>query len=177
MKILVGSKNPGKVEGARVAFEKYFENVEAVGLSAPSDVSEQPVDDEILEGAKNRVLNLVKYANQNNIEVDYFVAVESGMTNRLGKWIIINIAYIQDKNGNVGVGTSAGFPIPERLVEKIKSETLGNVMDKLFDKTNLHSGTGGVGLLTHGKITRIDLNTQAFIMALTQFVNNKIWCE
>ena len=28
MKILMGTKNPGKIEGARQAFEKYFENVE-----------------------------------------------------------------------------------------------------------------------------------------------------
>ena len=26
MKILMGTKNPGKIEGARQAFEKYFDN-------------------------------------------------------------------------------------------------------------------------------------------------------
>ena len=177
MKVLVGSKNPGKIEGAKIALEKYFENVEAIGVKVPSDVSEEPVDDEILEGARNRVFGLIEYAKENNLDVDFFIAVESGMTNRLGKWMITNVAFIQDKNGDTGFGTSASFPVPERMVEKIKKETLGTVMDELFDKTNLHSGTGGVGLLTHGEITRIDLNTQAFVMALTQFVNDKIWCE
>ena len=28
MKILMGTKNPGKIEGAKQAFEKYFDNVE-----------------------------------------------------------------------------------------------------------------------------------------------------
>ena len=28
MKILIGTKNPGKIEGARQAFEKYFDSVE-----------------------------------------------------------------------------------------------------------------------------------------------------
>ena len=177
MKVLVGSKNPGKIEGARLALEKYYENVEAFGVKVPSNVSEEPVDDEILEGARNRVFGLVEYAKENNIDADYFMAVESGMSNRLGKWMITNVAFVQDKNGATGFGTSASFPVPERLVEKIKSETLGNVMDELFNETNLHSDTGGVGLLTHGVITRIDLNMQAFTMALTQFVNDKIWCE
>ena len=177
MKILVGSKNPGKVEGAKRAFEKYFDNVEAIGVKVPSDVSDEPVDEEIAEGAKNRVLHLVEFAKNNNLDVDYFVAVESGMTNKLGFWQITNVAVVKDKNGLIGIGTSAGFPVPERLVEDVKTRTLGTVMDELFDETNLHSGTGGVGLLTHGEITRIDLNTRAFVMALTQFVNDKLWCE
>ena len=28
MKILMGTKNPGKIQGARESFEKYFDNVE-----------------------------------------------------------------------------------------------------------------------------------------------------
>ena len=28
MKILIGTKNPGKIQGAKEAFEKYFDNVE-----------------------------------------------------------------------------------------------------------------------------------------------------
>ncbi len=28
MKILMGTKNPGKIQGAKEAFEKYFDNVE-----------------------------------------------------------------------------------------------------------------------------------------------------
>ena len=28
MKVLMGTKNPGKIEGAKQAFERYFNNVE-----------------------------------------------------------------------------------------------------------------------------------------------------
>ena len=48
-------------------------------------------------------------------------------------------------------------------------------MDRIFNESDLRSTTGGVGLLTHNIITRIDLNEQAFVMALTQFVNENIW--
>ena len=64
MKILMGTKNPGKIEGARQAFEKYFDNIEIEGISVESEVGNQPVNEEILQGAKNRVKNLKKYAEE-----------------------------------------------------------------------------------------------------------------
>ena len=51
----MGTKNPGKIEGARQAFEKYFDNVEMEGISVSSEVSDQPLNEEIIKGAKNRV--------------------------------------------------------------------------------------------------------------------------
>lgn len=175
MKVLIGTMNAGKIKGAEQALKNYFNDFEIVGIKVPSNVADQPVDDEIYKGAKNRVENLIQYAKQNNIEADLFLAVESGMTNKLGKWVITNIAVIKDKFGYESWGTSASFPIPERLVERIKKESLGTVMDNIFNEGNLHNGTGGIGLLTHEVITRIDLTKQSFIMALTQFINQDVW--
>lgn len=62
MKVLVATKNQGKIEGAKRALENYFNNIEIIGIPVESDVSEQPVNDEIYNGAKNRVNNLKKYA-------------------------------------------------------------------------------------------------------------------
>ncbi len=45
MKILMGTKNPGKIQGAKEAFEKYFDNVEIEGIPVNSDVGEQPIND------------------------------------------------------------------------------------------------------------------------------------
>ena len=61
MKILMGTKNPGKIEGAKQAFEKYFDNVEIEGISVNSDVSNQPLNEEVFQGAKNRVKKLKEY--------------------------------------------------------------------------------------------------------------------
>ena len=58
MKILIGTKNLGKIEGARLAFEKFFNDVEIEGIPVESNVSGQPVNEEILQGAKNRVSNV-----------------------------------------------------------------------------------------------------------------------
>ena len=61
MKILIATKNPGKIEGAKRAFSKYFDGFEIIGVPVSSDVSDEPVNDEILQGAKNRVKNLKKH--------------------------------------------------------------------------------------------------------------------
>lgn len=177
MKVLIGTKNPGKIEGAKRALKNYFDNVEIEGVKAPSDVPDQPVDLDIFNGAHNRIQNLIAHAKENHIKADMFMAVESGITNKLGKWMITNVAVVADNKGNESFGTSASFPVPDKYVNRIISETLGTVMDDIFNETDLRSSTGGVGLLTHDVITRIDLNTQAFVMALTQFVNGKIWID
>ena len=175
MKVLIGTKNPGKIEGAKRAFENYFDDVEVIGIKADSNVSEQPVGKETLLGAKNRVDNLIKYAKENNIKADFFVAIESGITQDLGFWSITNIAVIKNALGEMGVGASESFPVPNKYVKTIINETLAPVMDEIFQKSDLRSTTGGIGLLTHDVLTRMDLNTHAFVMALTPFVNDNLW--
>ena len=52
MKVLIGTKNPGKIQGAKEAFEKYFDNVEIEGISVDSEVGNQPINEDILLGAR-----------------------------------------------------------------------------------------------------------------------------
>ena len=175
MKVLIATKNPGKIEGARRALKHYYKDVEVVGISAPSNVSEQPVGIETFEGAMNRVNNLMAHAKQNHISADLFMAVESGLTSELGFWAISNIAVIKNNKGETSYGASSSFPVPTKYVEDIKTETLGTVMDRIFSETDLRSSTGGIGILTQDVMTRIDLTTEAFLMALTPFINEKTW--
>lgn len=175
MKVLMGTKNPGKLEGAKQAFEKYFDDVEIVGIEVESNVGNQPVNMEILQGAKNRVENLKKYAEENRLEADYFVASEAGITNSLGQWLDYNIAVVESRNGEQSIGSSAGFQIPEKYVQEVIETELGKVMDKIFAGNELSKGNGGIGKLTHGEVSRIDLTRQAFIMALIKFINGEIW--
>lgn len=59
MRVLIATKNQGKIEGAKRALEKYFANIEIQGVPVESNVSEQPVNNEICYGFK-------KYINENN---------------------------------------------------------------------------------------------------------------
>ena len=159
MKILIGTKNPGKIEDAKQAFERYFDNIEIEGIPVNSDVGDQPINEEILKGAKNRVKNLKEYAVNNNIEADFYISSE----------------VIEDSKGFQSVGTSQGFPIPDKYIDEIKETELGKVMDKIFNGKELGKGKGGISFLTKNEVSRIDLTRNAFIMALTRHINEEIW--
>ena len=175
MKVLIGTKNPGKIEGATKAFERYFKDVEVIGIPVSSDVNDQPFDNEVLTGARNRVKNVRKYAKDNNIEADFYIAVEGGITTSLGTIIELNIAVVEDKEGFQSVGTSQGFPIPEKYMDDIKATDFGTVMDKILNGNGKKKRKGGIGILTHDQVSRIDITENAFIMALTSHINGNIW--
>lgn len=175
MKILIGTKNPGKIEGAKQAFEKYFDNVDIEGIQVSSNVGDQPINEEILQGAKNRVKNLKEYAINNNIEADFYISSEGGITNLLGEWIDINVVVIEDSKGFQSIGTSQGFPIPDKYLDEIKQTELGKVMDKIFNGKELGKGKGGINFLTKDEVSRIDLVKNAFIMALVSHINGDTW--
>ena len=140
MKVLIGTKNPGKIEGAKQALSKYFkDNFEITGIAVDSNVPEQPVNEDIFLGAKNRVKNLINYAKQNNIEADMYFAIESGISNQLGSWAIINYALIEDKFGYQSFATGPVFPVPNKYVDKIISSSLGLLMDNLFNANGLNT--------------------------------------
>lgn len=176
MKVLIATKNQGKIAGAKKALLNYFDNIEIEGIPVESNVGEQPVNDDIYIGAKNRVKNLKEYAQKNNIDADLFLSIESGINNVLGRWMITNIAVIEDNNNFESYGTSPSFPVPDRLVKDIIDTDLSQVMNKIFTKDDeRHNKGGGIQLLTHDKISRIDLTELAFIMALTKYINDNKW--
>ena len=52
MKVLIATKNQGKIEGAKKALEHYFRDVEIIGVPVESNVPDQPVNKEIYDEAK-----------------------------------------------------------------------------------------------------------------------------
>lgn len=176
MKVLIATKNQGKIEGAKRALCNYFDNVEIQGIPVNSNVGEQPVNDDIYIGAKNRVKNLKTYCAQNNIEADLYLSIESGIHNLLGRWMITNIAVIEDNNDFESYGTSPSFPVPDKYVKDIIDTELSEVMNKIFTKDDdRHNKGGAIQLLTHNKLSRIDLTEMAFVMALTKYINKDKW--
>ena len=159
-----------------MCLSNYFDNIQIDGIAVESDVSDQPVNNDIYIGAKNRVKNLKKYAKENNIKADLYLSIESGINNLLGRWMITNIAVIEDDDKFESYGTSPSFPVPDRLVQEIIDTDLSQVMNKIFEKDDeRHNKGGGIQLLTHDKISRIDLTEAAFIMALTKYINSNNW--
>lgn len=176
MKVLIATKNQGKIEGAKRALQHYFKDIEIQGIPVNSDVPDQPVNNDIYKGAKNRVKNLKKYAKDNNINADLFLSIESGINNLLGRWMITNISVIEDNNSFESYGASPSFPVPDNLVQKVLDTNLSEAMDiVLGEDKERHNHSGGIQLLTHNEISRIDLTESAFIMALTKYINGEKW--
>lgn len=176
MNILIGSKSPKKIQGAKEAFDNYFDNFNIAGIAVPSNVSDEPINIEIYQGARNRVDNLIQYALENNIDAEYFLGIESGVTNLLGRWINVNIAVIKDINGYESWGVSAGFPVPDRYIDEVLSTELGLVMDRVFNQDDFRTNAGDVSDLTGGVLGRVDLTRDAFVMALVQHLN-RVWTD
>ena len=173
MKVLIGTKNKSKIEGAKKAFDMYFDNVEIEGINVESDVSKQPVNDEIFKGSINRVNNLEEYVKENNIDFDYLISVESGIINLYDNWFIISISYIKDKKGCTSFGTSSSYPVPNKYVSEIIKNDLSSVMNKIFKDHDLNKGS--IDVLTHNKINRVDLTYESFVMVLTKYINKDLW--
>jgi len=77
IKVIVGSKNPVKVNAATNAMKLLFpeSQIETLSMDAPSGVPAQPMtDSDTRQGAVNRV----NYC-QRHTEADYYFAMEGGV--------------------------------------------------------------------------------------------------
>lgn len=165
MEIIIASENKSKINGTKNAFDKHFKNIHITGIDISSNVSNQPFNEKILKGAKNRIENLKSHLKEKNLSADYLVAIESGIIELNKIFFATTIAVIEDKQGNQNWGTSSSFVIPPHLIPQIKETSLAEVYKSLYPHADHSNGT--IAILTNGKTTRTDLVTQAIEMALT----------
>ncbi|WP_347838657.1 inosine/xanthosine triphosphatase [uncultured Draconibacterium sp.] len=172
MKIVVASKNPVKLNAARLGFETYFDNVEVKGIEVESGVSDQPKSDaETLAGAENRV----NIAKQNYADAAFWIGIEGGIEYGVSgieafAWIVIKAAE------NYGRARTTSFQLPPQVAEYIKEGyELGEANDIVFNQVNSKQKSGAVGLLTNGKVSRTVLYKQAVELALIPFLNHKLY--
>ena len=175
MKIVVASKNPVKLKAAGEGFKKMFpeKTFEAVGVSVPSGVSDQPRSDkEALEGATNRAQN----ARAAMPEADFWVGLEGGVEEREQGMISVGWTVVIGKDGKIGRGKNGSFFLPHRVAELIRQgKELGEADDIVFGRTNSKQANGAVGLLTGDVIDRAILYTEGMILALIPFKNEGLY--
>ena len=177
VKILIGSSNPTKIEATREAFSKYFDYVETEVLIVDSKVSNQPVNFETFEGAKNRVMELRRLNQEQNHNADYFVGIEGGIIKLYHRWFSVGAVYIMDKHDRVGVGTSPMHELPESITSRLLEDgiELGKVIDELSGNSDTKKKTGTVGYLTNGLFTRKDFYTPGLMLAMIPFLQEKLF--
>lgn len=168
-KIIVGSKNPVKIEASLAGFKKMFKEVEfeIVGISVESGVSEQPSSDkETFKGAYRRALNTKKASSDG----DYFVGIEGGVEQNGSEMESFAWLVIISKDGKIGKGKTGTFILPTKVAELINTGMeLGEADDIVFNKNNSKQQNGAVGILTNDVITRTTFYTEAIVYALIPF--------
>jgi len=172
--VIVASRNPVKISAVSSGFTKVFPDLpfEFVGISAQSEVSDQPMTDgETLFGAENRIKN-AKLAYPH---AHFWVALEGGLQEVDGK--LEAFAYILiESQGQTGKSKTATFELPEKIAELIHTGMeLGDADDVVFGGTNSKQKNGSVGILTNNIITRTSSYEQAVILALIPFVNEHLY--
>ena len=173
-KVIIASKNPVKINSTKIGFEKMFpnDNFEFESVSVPSDVSEQPTNEqETMLGASNRANN----ARSATANADYWVGIEGGIEKsgeemRSFSWIVIK------SNDIIGKARTGTFFLPPKIVEFInKGKELGEAGNIVFEQTNLKQKGGTVGLLTDNVINRTKFYSEAVVLALIPFKNPRFY--
>jgi inosine/xanthosine triphosphatase len=169
-KVIIASKNPVKINAVEIAFNKMFpdENFEFEGASVPSEVSDQPFDNqETMQGAFNRANNASKTVNQ----ADFWVGIEGGIQKSVKEMEAFAWIVIKSKDG-LGKARTGTFFLPKKVVELIEQgKELGEADDIVFGHVNSKQKDGAVGILTGNVIDRAQFYTDAIILALISFKN------
>ncbi|WP_105188634.1 inosine/xanthosine triphosphatase [Pseudoalteromonas sp. T1lg48] len=167
LKLIVGSKNPVKMNAAKATLATYFPDhlIECLGVDAPSGVADQPMGEaDTLLGAENRV----RYC-QEHYQGDFYMAMEGGAARFDYGAATFAYVVIAD-NHQLSVGRSCNLPLPESLFEQLQQgHELGDVMDAAFNTTNIKQQGGAIGLLTRGHATRQSTYQQALTLAMAPF--------
>lgn len=120
MKILVGSSSDRKVRVVEKVFATFVkQRFEVSGHNAVSGVPDTPYNKETFDGSRNRALDC-----KNSHEAEYYVGLESGLTERYGQLYEEAWATIITKEGKEFFGYSSGLKIPDLVVRRMKESKL-----------------------------------------------------
>lgn len=130
MKIVLASTSKVKEEACKKAFAA-IAGVEIICVKAPSGVNEQPVDDETLRGAFNRIA----FARNAVPDADLYVSIENGIFNENGAFVDRAVVTIAKKGEEPVVFYSDGVAFPKACVEEARKRgfettTVGRIMEE-----------------------------------------------
>lgn len=164
MKLVLASKSLPKIEGLKMALAKLAINDEFETYAARSGVPEQPEEDEVLLGARNRAsLARTIYPDA------YVIAVENGLRKRGAETIDIAVIAVITPDGTEVITESAPVIFPTHIVEEARRRgfdkvTAGKVLSERYGSTYGDPQS----YLTGGKTNRAKMIAEAIKEALTE---------
>ena len=147
MRIGITSENKLKIDAVKKAYSGKSREIN--GYSTNSGVGEQPVNEQTLMGARNRIIDLEKRVHN----LDLIFSIENGIFNENGKWIDRAVVLVKDNwNKKEYIAYSDGVVFPDEFVKRAKEIgfdkiTVGKVMaeaDYVKDAKDPHLSISGV---------------------------------
>lgn len=169
MKIIISTENKAKTQAVEEVLRRVWSNIELISEKFPSNVSEQPLSEkEGIVGAVNRANN----AKLKHLDADYYIGMEGYVdTNEYGMFLA-GVVTIIDKDGNIGIGSSAKMLLPVSIQKKIEEGyELGPLIKEMMGATNdnIRQYDGTNGILSKGLYNRVDEFKNATECALARF--------
>ncbi len=184
MLIVIGSKSPPKIEAVTrtlIGYPELFrarksdpESLQAFSLEVPTGVSAQPGSlEETVLGARNRAKSAMNAfdAEQQARCVDLAFGIESGMLRipgDRGTPFEFSACAIYDGT-DMHVGLSPAFRIPPEVYRHVEAGANLSEATRLAGLTKheyVGSAEGIIGILTRGRVTRMQYTAMAVHMAL-----------
>lgn len=173
MKIIVASTNPQKVKAVKDLIPKYslLANNEVISINAASGVSDQP---RTLEETVNGAINRAKSVFEKD---SYSFGIESGlMAVPHTKTGIMDVCVCAIYDGNeIHLGLSSAFEPPRMIVKLMKEKGIDMsqacIEAGLTKDPKIGASEGLIGILTHGRINRLEYTIQAVTTALIHLEN------
>ena len=166
----VGSENPVKINCVTHAVAEFWTEFRVTGINTDSQVGAQPKSEhEMYTGAFNRA----RQALEKIAAANYGVGIEGGIVDtETGMWALA-IVVIVDRHERSSEGQTGRFKLPEGVARLIREKglELGAADDLFFGRSNSKQKEGAIGILSDGKITRLDLYKPAVIFALLPFLH------
>lgn len=173
--VAVGSANPVKVEAVRREVGAILDfKVESHGLEVASGVPEQPRDDEVLRGARNRA----RLAREADPACDYAVGVEAGLVRFPGEaaWVEAQACAVIDADGWETHGWGPAFHYPPFVTERaLRGEMVSSILGPVTGDPRIGSTTGAIGYLSDGRLDRTALTQAAVLMAFVPRIRRGLY--
>lgn len=166
LKIIIGSKNPAKIQAVKQVFTNQQYTFAAVDVS--SGVSDQPFsDEETIKGAVNRAKQaLIQGKGQIGI------GLEGGVEETAYGLFLCNWGALVTENTFESpiIAGGARILLPEEVAKRLRSgDELGPVMDMYTEKQDIRKNEGAIGIFTAGAIQRPDMFSHIVKLLLGQY--------
>jgi inosine/xanthosine triphosphatase len=173
--IAIGSRNAAKTTGVRRAFSPFFADAEFKEVDVTALVKTQPMTlDETVQGARRRSEIALSSG-----PADFGVGVEAGVVElgktALGHYLNLQVAAIVDSAGRLSFGCSSGFPLPLRLVNRMREGglELDRYARELTGAKKVREEDGIIYHLSDKRLSRVEMTEECVSMALLPWLNPK----